>query len=234
MQPFLTRDVYQSSVWRDFYIRKKEDHLLFHYQNQLFDTVSSGVVNGGFSKSSHFINWKVPLDYQCGDPMKQTEEQMENWGYPIKHTVGLQTAANIHRASVQEVDGDHFKLVCCVTVGLGNRARAGVPRQVFSSYDCGTINIFLFINGHLSQSAMVNAIITATEAKAAALQELEIVDENGEYATGTTTDSVVLASTQVKEMPMHLYAGTATTIGNAVGILVYKAICESALNKGVR
>jgi adenosylcobinamide hydrolase len=74
---------------------------------------------------------------------------------------------------------------------------------------------------------MINGIITATEAKAAALQDLHIVDESGEFATGTTTDSVVLTATQNEIYPTYLFAGAATTIGS----LVYDAICEAVRNQ---
>ncbi|GAA3326398.1 hypothetical protein GCM10020331_062140 [Ectobacillus funiculus] len=154
-------------------------------------------IEGGFEQASHFINWQVPLDYSAVDPIGHMRKQVEEWGYSPEKAVALQTAARIDLASVQEESGDGFRMVCCVTAGIGNRARAGKRRRTFPAYQCGTINtFFLCIDSCLTPSAMVNAIITATEAKAAALQDLHVRDESGEFATGTTTDAIVIAVSQ--------------------------------------
>lgn len=155
------------------------------------------------------------------------EQKLVEWGYPVDQALGLQTAAYIHTVSIQEMIGDQFRIVCCVTAGVGNSARAGKKRKTFPAYQCSTINIFIFIDSSLTQAAMVNAIITATEAKAAALQDLAILDENGQVATGTTTDAIVIAVSQNdKKYRTHQFAGAATSIGNAIGCLVYDALCE--------
>lgn len=226
MQPFREKNSYQSAVWPGLMMEKKEDHLLFHTPEPV-ETLSSAVYGGGHNTASHFINWKVPLDYSATDPTKLMEEMLTEWGYPVSRSIGLQTAAYIHTASVQEVVGDEFRMVCVVTAGVGNRARAGKLRATFPAYQCSTINVFLFIDSSMTQSAVVNSVITATEAKAAALQDLEIFDEDGEYATGTTTDSVVVAVSQHSSIyQTHQFAGVATSIGNAIGCLVYDAIRE--------
>ncbi|MBB6024052.1 YD repeat-containing protein [Paenibacillus sp. JGP012] len=99
-----------------------------------------------------------------------------------------------------------------------------------SSYVPGTINIMLWLNGQMTPGAMVNAIQTAVEAKAAALADAGIKDsENGQTATGTTTDAIVLAVRRTKHesQPLHTYAGTATALGAAIGRLVYDTVTES-------
>lgn len=88
----------------------------------------------------------------------------------------------------------------------------------------------LWLNGQMTPSAMVNAIQTAVEAKAAALADAGIMDsENGQTATGTTTDAIVLAIRQAEHesQPLHAYAGTATAMGAAIGRLVYDTVTES-------
>ncbi|MFD2875687.1 adenosylcobinamide amidohydrolase [Paenibacillus rhizoplanae] len=116
-----------------------------------------------------------------------------------------------------------------MTAAAGNAARAGSQRSVLAAYRPGTINIMLGIDGWLSQSAMVNAVMTATEAKAAALADLGIKDsENGLSATGTTTDAMVVAvSGSRRYAAEHVYAGTATDLGGAIGRLVYSTVTES-------
>ncbi|AMA71905.1 MULTISPECIES: adenosylcobinamide amidohydrolase [Aneurinibacillus] len=226
-QPFRSSVSYVSSIWTDISLEYKEDHILLRSFEPL-TVLSSALWGGGLSKATHFVNWKVPLTYRCEDPAQMTQNQLVAWGYPPESTIGLQTAAKLTHAAVTEEEGDRFRMICCATAGTSNGARAGKARRTFSAYQCGTINIFLLLDAHLTSAAMVNSIITATEAKAAALQDLGIIDEQGNIATGTTTDSVVFAVSQnIRYGAPHQFAGTATTIGNTVGRLVYQAVYEA-------
>lgn len=115
--------------------------------------------------------------------------------------------------------------VCAfVTVGLSNKARAGEPAPAAALYP-GTINTIVIVNAAMTDSAMVNAVITATEAKAAALQDLGVTTASGRAATGTTTDAVVIAS--AGEGYRREYAGTATRLGHLIGRAVYEAAAAS-------
>ncbi|EGL16867.1 MULTISPECIES: adenosylcobinamide amidohydrolase [unclassified Paenibacillus] len=113
-----------------------------------------------------------------------------------------------------------------VTVGYSNKARAGRGLPASALFP-GTINIIVAVEGELTDEAMVNAVITATEAKAAALQDLGVALEDGSGATGTTTDAVLIASTQRGRL--HRYAGTATYLGHMIGRSVYEAAMQSGL-----
>lgn len=231
-QPFRLGVSYTSTVWSDICIDFREDHLLLR-ANAPLNTVSSALWGGGHMQATHFINWKVPLTYRCEDPVLMMRDQLAAWSYPVTASVGLQTAAKITHAAIKEEAGDRYRMICCATAGTRNSARAGKTRETFSAYQCGTINIFLLMDAYLTPSAMINGIITATEAKAAALQDTGIIDEDGDVATGTTTDSIVLASSQnLKYEEPHQFAGAATTIGNAIGRLVYEAVHEAIVTQG--
>jgi len=157
------------------------------------------------------------------------ENKLQEWGYALEGCAGLMTAVPLEHAALAEEDTGSAGIFCCVTAAAGNAARAGSQRSVLAAYRPGTINIMLGIDGWLSPSAMVNAVMTATEAKAAALADLGITDsENGLTATGTTTDAIVLAvSGSRRYAAEHVYAGTATDLGGAIGRLVYSAVTES-------
>ena len=51
------------------------------------------------------------------------------------------------------------------------------------------------MDGALTPAAMVNAVITATEAKTMTLAEWDVRTPEGEPASGTSTDTVVVACT---------------------------------------
>ena len=88
----------------------------------------------------------------------------------------------------------------------------------------GTINTMLFISHELTPAAMVNAVMTATEAKTAALQELDI---NSRYsnglATGTGTDQIGVAARLETGIPLTS-AGKHTVLGELIGKTVCGAI----------
>lgn len=231
-QPFREKVFYQSKVWPEINISYQVDHLLLQSETSLL-TCSNALWRGGMSYARSFVNWKVPLTYRSNDPVQMMGDQIEKWGYPIDDTIGFQTAAKLTHASIHEESGDEFRILCCTTVGTSNAARAGKVQRTYSAYQCGTINTFLLLDGKLSASAMVNGLITAAEAKAAALQDLHIVDKLGQAATGTTSDALVIAVSQSNTYEStHLFAGTATTVGDAIGRLVYQSVYEATATQG--
>lgn len=231
-QPFRNHKYFQSKVLPDLSVSLRQDHI-FILAGRPFDAFSNGLWGGGASRARAFVNWKVPLSYRSANPEHMMRDQIEAWGYSLEETIGLQTAAKLTHASIHEKAGDEFRLLCCTTAGTTNAARAGTERETFSSYQLGTINIVLLIDGKLTPAAMVNGMLTAAEAKAAALQDLHIMDANGMAATGTTTDAMVLAVSQSEACKAtHLFAGTATTVGNAIGQAVYQTVYEAVATQG--
>lgn len=226
-QPFREGKYFDSAVWPELQLFYHGDYLLIRSESSL-ETISSALWRGGNSLARCFINGRVPLEFRSDHPKEMLHRQINEWGYPPNETVGMLTAARLTHASVYEESGDQFRLLCCATAGTGNGARAGVYRPTFAAYQPGTINLFLFIDGKLTSAAMVNAIMTSTEAKCAALQDLHITDKEMRIVTGTTSDAVCLAVSQSDHYTgTHEYAGTATTIGNAIGRLVYQAVYEA-------
>ncbi|MFC4775284.1 adenosylcobinamide amidohydrolase [Paenibacillus sp. GCM10023252] len=227
--PFRTGNrVYQSEGWAGLTISLLEERIVLESPDTL-RMLSSSVNLGGFAHGERVVNWEVPLSYRGTDPEEDMKSRLAEWGYSAERTVGLLTAAKLTHASILEEDGDCCHLISCTTAGTRNAARSGLPRPTFSAYRPGTINTIIAVNGAMTDSAMVNALITAVEAKSAALQDLGIVDpDNGLLATGTTTDAIVLAVSQRSELGVvHPYAGAATTIGNAIGRLVYETVYEA-------
>ncbi|MDQ6421604.1 adenosylcobinamide amidohydrolase [Paenibacillus sp. LHD-117] len=232
-QPFRSGITYSSLVWPGLVFALDEDTLRVRFPEPLH-ALSSAILPGGFSIADELVNWKVPLDYDGSDPLTELKARCMDWGCDPSRTVGFMTAAKLTHASLAEQEGDRFRLVCCSTVGTRNAARAGYPRETYSAYTPGTINIALFIDGRMTESAMVNAVITATEAKAAALQELGVAERaSGLIATGTTTDAVAVCVSQRSAWnDVHAYAGSATSIGCAIGEAVFRTVSEAVRTQG--
>jgi len=234
IQPFCNEcSTYSSPLWPELLIQYAVDHVVIQ-SKETFEVLSNAPYNGGLSKGNKFVNWKVPLNYDCTDPASMMETRLKQWGYNPASTVGLQTAAHIKHTSFAEETGDEFKLLVCASSGTGNAVRAGLERETFSAYELGTINIIILIDGRLTSSAMVNAVISATEAKSAVFEELRIRDQSYDcIATGTSTDAVLIAVSQSNTYEKtHRYAGAVTTIGNAIGRLVYAVVHETIRTQG--
>jgi len=231
LQPFLNHECrYSSSVWPELTIHRYADHLLLKSRQQL--AMIGNPIFGELGHADHIVNWKVGKDLDCSDPVRLMSDQFRLWGYPQSSGAGLMTAAALDKASVQEEEGGSYRILCCATAGTGNAARAGVQRQVFEDYDAGTINLIVLVDAKLTAGGRINAIMTATEAKAAALQDERICDHlTGQIATGTTSDAIVLGVHEQSAYPVHRYAGTVTPLGNAIGRLVYQAVREAAASQ---
>ncbi len=191
---------------------------------------SSAFYNGGIREASAILNRRVPLTYLCDDPVREMHAYLQGVGMDCQRTIGLLTAAKLTHASIVDVSGDWYKLAVCTTAGTRNAAKAGTGRETYPAYHPGTINTIVMVDARMTDGAMLNAIMTATEAKAAALRDADIRDEADPslQATGTTTDACVIAVSQRADHPVvHAYAGCASDIGNAIGRLVYASVTEA-------
>jgi adenosylcobinamide hydrolase len=209
-------------------------YLLFRSGRPL-RTLNSSPWGGGFGYHSFLINRQVNKDYHAEDPIEEMNLFLLREGLRPEGTASMLTAALVKDVGFHsevwensaETEDDQLQVCAYVTVGLSNIARAGKELPLASLYP-GTINTLVIINGILTDAAMVNAVITATEAKTAALTDLGIfMDESGSSkpATGTTTDAVLVATTE--RGSFHRYAGTATRLGYCIGRSVYESVMTS-------
>lgn len=159
-------------------------------------------------------------------------------GLPGDMCAALGTAANMHNACIKTRSFRDLSVTAVITGGVeANAGRAGDPASVMETQNGferlesiekspgpGTINTMLFINRPLISGAMVRVIMTATEAKSAALQELAV---NSRYsdglATGTGTDQIAVAALQSEAKPLTS-AGKHAKLGELIGQSVYTAV----------
>lgn len=98
----------------------------------------------------------------------------------------------------------------------------------------GTINILLYIDADLSKEALASALVSCTEAKVAAMQELLIASRYScGIATGTGTDGAIIISNA--ESKTHLTnAGKHSKLGELIGRTVISSIKEALkLQQGI-
>ncbi|WP_442601334.1 adenosylcobinamide amidohydrolase [Paenibacillus sp. KN14-4R] len=198
-------------------------------------TLSTNMWGGGYGQHLYIMNRQVPKSYMSQDPLREMKGFLEQEGYRYEDVAGMLTAAYVVDVGFRGMmmtgegeDAENTVRVCTwVTMGLGNTTRAGLPLKPEELYP-GTINIIVLIDGEVTDAAMASSIITATEAKTAALQDLGTqIRGGGHVATGTSTDAIVIAATGRGRS--HRYAGTATWLGHLIGRTVYEAAMESGL-----
>ena len=127
------------------------------------------------------------------------------------------------------------RIVCCLaTGGVGNALRSGVDKADWLEQNgtyakaIGTINIILLTNVTLTNGALAKAIITATEAKTAALQDMNarssVSPEN--QATGTGTDNIIVVSGMDLDKKVRTTGGH-SKMGELIGATTKVAVTET-------
>lgn len=213
-------------------------------------SLASTTVHGGSQlKMQHFGN------HQCGEGKahgeryhKLIEEGAEayhnsacrEFGYPADSSVLMSTAANMDYASIQTLSWDGLQVTAIVTAGVqGNATRAGDPAKFHENISSdgkrtwnptppllGTINTILLFSFPLEAGTLAQALIVATEAKTAALQDLNVGSlASGSMATGTGTDQVIIACPHAT--PTRQSAGTHSRVGEMIGKVVHRATKEA-------
>jgi adenosylcobinamide hydrolase len=212
-----------------------KDNVLVIWSKTSLKILSSAILNGGLREAKGIINVQVPEG--CGNdksdvhwtPDEFLKKEAQRLQLPEKEVVALMTAAKMQNIAVHSEMCEKIVLTVLVTAGSTVAVTAGEPaasRNGNKIERIGTINIILIVDGNLTESCMVEAIKTLTEAKTVALRELDIRSQfSGDVATGTLTDSVVVGCTKKGELIQ--YAGTFTLLGELIGKCVRKAVKEA-------
>lgn len=191
----------------------------------------------GFREVRHVANNYTPYELSMRT-MKNFPEFKRNFplslGLDADSISFISTGVDMDQLAVCEQSYGNFKVCCFATGGARNNAlRTGVeaanhveePGSFVSTV--GTINVVLLTNATLSGGAMARAIITSTEAKTAALQDLNYRSTAfPQYqATGTGTDNVIVVS-GTEGAPLLLTSGH-TKMGELIGCSTKIAVTEA-------
>lgn len=196
---------------------------VLHIQSESPLTVlSSAVTGGGFRRACHILNFHVEKRYNCNNPDADLRARARRLGVNGSF-IGLMTAVYLHKARAAFFQADDLSAGAVVSAGVSNATCAGLTPPF--SYQPGTINIILLLNARLTRGAMLNAIITATEAKCAILQARNVRTARDDPATGTSTDTLTVAVTGAGAL--QEYAGPVTTIGWLIARAVRQALDDS-------
>jgi len=207
------------------------DNVLALLSEQNLVTVSSAIFNGGFKLVKAVLNVGVPEGYNDRslhlDPLDLITSSAAKLGLTEDY-LAMITAAKIKNYSLVSKKSDDFSVSVAATAGCSHGESSGEEMSVQEI--AGTINIIVLIDGNPTEGCMVASLITATEAKSAALRDFDVRSRyTGDSATGSITDSVTMASTsQGKRIN---YGGPASKLGKLVGYCTRKAVTEALIKQ---
>lgn len=140
----------------------------------------------------------------------------------VPGAVGMMTSRDIGtwRQARAQVDGVTAQAV--VTLGLSNAESVG-HRLPWHSADFGTINILVATDAALTETAQLEALTIAVQARTAGVMAAGLELATGR-ATGTGTDCMAIACPPGQGR----YAGLHTAVGEAVGAAVLQAVSAAA------
>ncbi len=143
-----------------------------------------------------------------------------------KNSVFLFTGADMDNLSVRSRKFRDMEVYALVTAGVKSNA-VRMSKDTGSYYEPGTVNIILLSNMKLTDRAMSGAVISATEAKTAALWDMDIRSTYTPLlnaATGTGTDNIIVVQGSGKAIDL---AGAHTKMGELIAKAVYEGVREA-------
>ncbi len=133
-------------------------------------------------------------------------------------------------ASVSELDYGPTRCAAVAVADLGGgAARAGCEDAGGRS----SASVIVLIDADMPVSSMARAMVTATEAVTAVIQDLGLRDSAGRCGTGTASFSMTVVTDP--DSGLHLRnAGKHSKLGELIGRTVYDAVMGSAIGNGIR
>lgn len=196
-------------------------------------TISSAIHNGGYTQTKVIANTQVTDEYGNvnlhNDPEGFIVQTYKKLGLK-EDFVGMITYAIVKDHELYSKSDKEATVTVIATAGCTHAESAGETIE-FEPIE-GTINIIVLIEGNPTDSCLASTIITTTEAKTAALRELDLRSKwSGEEATGTITDAIAVAKTG--EGPTIIYGGPASPLGQMIGYCARKAVKEAVIKAKV-
>lgn len=201
------------------------------------NSLSTSVLNGGYKENlravfNHQLTQELVDELEDQPIQDYMFKKAKKLGFSPDKASGLLTAANIKNFAVSKKSFMELDVTSIVTGGVTCNAGTAGDEASFYEEDgkfitkIGTINTILIIDAHLDECTLTKAMITAVEAKSAALQRLMIPSKySTEIATGTGTDGIILISNMNSKHKFH-NASKHSKLGELIGT----SIIESTIN----
>ena len=163
------------------HVTKELNSVTVHFDD-IHYALSSGQLNGGYHHTLAVRNQQLTYqietekDLPGGSVANYLAQEFEQIDTPVHFSTALLTSATMNLHAYAKVEEHDTIVETIVTAGYEKTAHRAGTGYCYEERDGGfivpgTINILVFTNKALTDSAMVKAIMTITEAKTAALQD---------------------------------------------------------------
>lgn len=204
--------------------------------------ISTAMAHGGFQENltavfNQDVNPGPGRLCEHMEPGQQEKMQAfirEELGLDPDTVARMATIIAMESAAIKSETYDILTVTAITTASLevnggriGEKATSYEKNGEYVNLRPGTINSMVFVSGNMTPGCMARAMVTATEAKTAACQELMAgsLYSTG-IATGSGTDNLMIICDS--ESPNHLtYAGKHGKLGELIGRLVRDTVKES-------
>lgn len=223
-------------------VYRYEGALVLPFEGRRRKVMSTAGHNGGYQENlSAVFNYQSHYNY-CGheeDAPMPFEQYIRGYvgdtlQLDYETVTGMATIVSMDNVSIRTRRYRDVEVTALTTASLEvNGGRVCDPADYFeekgkpNATKVGTINILLCVNVDMTPGSMARAIVTLTEAKTAAIQELmgESVYTHG-LATGSGSDSVIIVADAESD---HLltYAGKHGKLGEMIGYTVKETVKEA-------
>jgi len=199
--------------------------------------LNTSFVNGGYSEGLDAVFNHQPKptvghrseDMEGGSVEEYIKIHAGRLGLNPDKTAALMTAAKMKNAAIATRSFRTLEVTAIVTAGIEvNGGRAGDPASWHeengkSVYVGGTINTILLINSYLPANALTRVVMTATEAKTVAIQQLMAPSKYSTgIATGSGTDQICIIS-NMDSPEVFTWAGKHSKLGELIALCVIEA-----------
>ncbi len=204
--------------------------------------MSTSMNNGGYREDitavfNHDVNPGVGMTCEyckSGQEEKRKRFIIDDLGLDYDTVAYMATIVSMDSASIKSETYDELTVTVITTASLEvNGGRVGEVATCYEKHGesinlkPGTINIMVFTNADMTPGCMARAMVTATEGKTAALQELmaRSLRSTG-IATGSGTDNIMIIANSESDNTLT-YAGKHGKLGELIGRLVMETVKES-------
>ena len=237
------------------HVTKELSSVTVHFDD-IHYALSSGQLNGGYHHTLAVRNQQLTYqietekDLPGGSVANYLAQEFEQIDTPVHFSTALLTSATMTLHAYAKVEEKDTIVETIVTAGYEKTAHRAGTGYCYEERDGafitpGTINILVFTNKALTDSAMVKAMMTITEAKTAALQDWgaesvklypfmsedipdALTKERNTTATGTSTDGVILTIDTNGDVLTD--AGTFSLFGDTLAKAVYVGVQRALEN----
>jgi len=205
------------------------------------NSLTTSYVNGGYQENLQAVFNHEPKptgghcshDLEGGSVEAYIKIHAGRLGLNPEKVAAMLTAAKMKNAAIATRSFRDLEVTAIVTAGIEvNGGRAGDPASWHEEdgqtiYVGGTINTIIIINSHLPAHALSRAIMTATEAKTVAIQQLMAPSKYSTgIATGSGTDQISIIS-NMDSPNVITWAGKHSKLGELIAKCVIEATTEA-------